>query len=625
MWFAVHVAAAVLFQINTAAAADRPLDVERATQAYVVAENWIARGDVPDSTVSIEASDVAGVRVTLRFEGVTLGQATATLDQPLQLLADRRDRDFMLLVRQAAAAAVEQARQTLVALAAKPGGRNIPQRYSEVAPLVQLDMQFARPPQRIRLAGLDELPRHWTIGVQGLALRQGEAWAYSYPGTAIAANLSLPDQLQRLLRALGLDITAMPKIGKDGGPAVYRFDVMHLVRTRRDGPVVRLWRGQTVLPAGPLTERSIHVAAKLWADHLVVMQQEDGGFSGTYQPTADRFEPRRASIPDAMLACYALARFSRSPRLSEVDARRYAEVARRGVVAAVDELRVRRLAEEARQGEPQDRGPDAGLPPVRCPEAAMTLLALLETPDTADLKDARDRLAGALLACSQESGRFRLLPHTRASEATPPVQALATLAVVRMYDRTRQPVYLNQARRAIDAMWTGTDAARLASVMPWAAYAEIEMLRLGQATPGLMVVRDEMKAIWKTQVRPEDALGDAPASPDAVGGFRLDTQIVPEPTWLSAGPLAALAAATSVDGFVPQADRAAWLVDSAVGLRFLYQLTMTTDAAWYVHDLTRSLGGVRTAFWDNRQPISATAMALLAAAEMEQALAAPAP
>jgi len=621
----------MLLTINIIAvgeAGGQPIDQTLATQAYTVVENWVDRGSVPTRTVAIEAEDVAAAHVTLRFEGVTLGQATAAVDQPMRMVADRKPRDFMPLLLTATRDAIAEAKKTLVTLSAKPGGDTVPNDYRQIAPLLQLDLQLARSPQLLTLAQPSDLTAKMTVGVHGLAMRHEGRWAWTFPGSAIAANLSLPDQLNRMLRDLSLDITQLPTVGDR--QAMFRFEVLHLIRRTADGPVARLHRGQDVVPAGPLSERSIQTVAKLWADHLIYRQQSDGGFTGTYQPTSDRFDPPRASITDTMLACYALARYSRSPALGEDQAQRYAAAARRGVQAAIEQLGampepVDDPTEKPRAGE--QRTVDKGMPAIRCRHAAMTLLALIETPGTADLKPARDRLAGALLACSGPEGRFRSLPDQRSGEVSRPTHALATLALVKMYGQTRQAIYLDTARQAGEAMWTDAESMRIASVMPWAAMMEFELLGLGQPTQGLLVVRNHAELLWETQVSPaaaaanRDPVKDGYVSPDTVGGLALATDIVPEPTWLTAGPLAGLAAGLPVGGFVAEADRGDWALDAAVGLRFLYQLTMTPDAAWYVHDLPRSVGGVRTAFWDNRQPPAATAMALLAAAELQHALA----
>jgi len=437
----INIAAVVLTILTTiggGVATGQPLDRSLATQAYNVVENWVARGQTPAHTVAIEAEDVAAVHVAIRFQGVALGQAITAMNHPRQLLAEREARDFMPLLLDATKVAISETRKSLIALSAKPGGNALPQDYREIAPLLQLDIEFARPPQPLILDQPSDLPTRMIVGQHGLAMTHNDQWAWVFPGTAVASNLSLPDQLNRLLREHGLDITQLGAVSKQR--AFMRFEVMHLVRRKADGPVVQLYRGQSVLPAGPLTDRSIGIAARMWADHLVLRQQSDGGFSGTYHPTADRFDPQRATIADSMLAAYALARLSRVPGLDEADAKRYADATRKAIDTCIDALKAQPPKVKDFEKKDEQAEPDAGLPDIRCQHAAMTLLALLETPGTADLKAARDRLAGALLACTNETGQFRSLPDPRASDVSRPTQALATRALVRMYAQTRQPV-----------------------------------------------------------------------------------------------------------------------------------------------------------------------------------------
>jgi len=135
-----------------------------------------------------------------------------------------------------------------------------------------------------------------------------------------------------------------------------------------------------------------------------------------------------------------------------------------------------------------------------------------------------------------------------------------------------------------------------------------------------------MDAVWQQQVEPPEA--DSPRSPDqpgfvapdTVGGFRMTGQLVPEPTWRSAAMLAALAAAPRAPNVVNADQRDRWLVDLAAAFAFLDQLTIDAPDTWYIQRPHRAIGGVRMALWDNRLPLAATAMSLVAAVEFQQTL-----
>ena len=104
--------------------------------------------------------------------------------------------------------------------------------------------------------------------------------------------------------------------------------------------------------------------------------------------------------------------------------------------------------------------------------------------------------------------------------------------------------------------------------------------------------------------------------PDTVGGLDLSDELIGEPTWRTAPPLAALVEAVRVEGCVALEDQPQWLVNGSLAARFLKQLTMQTPSTFYVRDPRTARHAVRLALWDNRQTTAATAMALLATAEL---------
>jgi len=610
----------IVLVLLTAAGGDRAkaqtLEEATAIQAFAVVENWVARAAVPDSVPTLETAGVAAVHVTLRFEGVTMGQATATRDDPLEAVASDEPRNVLALLRPATREALEAVKRSLTTLNARPGQGAAPDQIEQIAPLLQLDIQLAGPPRPLRLERLAHLPERMVVDVHGLALRKGSDWAWQFPGNAIAANLSLVDQVERLRGQLRLGPMALRDLAAEEAPRFYRFAVAYVVGPSADRPPRRLYRGQEVLPTRPLTLDETRRLTDRWATYLEQRQRPEGYFAGTYHPTGDRYDPARASAADAALAAYALARYARLDRLDADRRQALAAASRRAIERIVQQMGIDPSAERA------DASQTARLPTA---DLAMTLIALLETPGAGDLKSIRDRLAGLVRSARTADGRFRRATHARATEATRPASALATLALVRYFDQTRSPAYLEAARESLGALWA--DAAEApASVFPWAALAEFDLMRLERATPGVLTVRETCRALWRRQVRPEDAGSPQAiepgrgASPDTVGGLVLDAELVPEPTWLTAGPLVALAAAMPGAHFVAEDERPQWMLDTALGLRFLEQLTLTKDAAYYVLRLSWAIGGVRTAFWDNRQPLSATAMALLAGSEFEHAL-----
>ncbi len=581
-----------------------PLDRALAEQVYLQAERWVERGAVPERSVAVKATDVAAVRVSLRLSGRRLGQGQAAVDDPTTVAAGKPT-DAAELARQAVADALDQAAQSLVQLANLNPDAAIATDLTRVGPLLQVDVQVARAPQALAMERIDQLPRRIVVDVHGLAMRRGKRWAWLFPGDAVAGNLGLDEQVNALLSQVGLNPTAVPTINQADGPKLHAFTVIHLLRPASGKPVRELHRGQVVERSSPPDFAGIDAMARQWAEVLIRRQDGRGRFAGTYLPTADRFEPRLASTQDAALACYALAKYSRSAHLPNDLAEHYAHAAGQGVQALAAELT------------------DANEPALRVADAATTLLAILETPGVAELKAQRDRLARVLIESFAQS-----LDQAKADQQTEatPTDALAALALVRYHDRTRDAQALATAHAALGMIWGDARQASAASVMPWAALAEFDLLRLQRATPGIAVVKRTAESYWDLQVHPpgptapNDPFAPGYVSPDTMGGFVLDAAALPEPTWRSADALIVCSAALASRGMVDAGRRTEWLLDCAAGFGYLRQLTMTDHTLWYTRSPADARGGVRIAFWDNRQPLAATALALVAVAEYAQAL-----
>lgn len=620
VWFAgITGAAAVMLWGNAARAQSGDGDAAGgpslavAKQAYALAEAWAQRGRTPDQTVSIEAEGVSAICVTLRLQGARLGRATASVERPARQAGSGEAIDLSPMLKRATAAALAEARDALPKLEGRIDGQPIPDDLERVAPMITLDLQLAGPPRSLNLGHRRDLLRRVVPGLHGLAAQRGDRWAWLFPGTVIETNLSLPGQLQRLFGALNLPPDASAAIGTDEAPPLYRFEAVHLVRLSPNRPTTALRRGQTLMPTEPLNLARARRFADLWAMRLRQWQHDSGHLPGTYQPTADRFQPERASPVDAALACLALGRYARLERLDEEAAEAAAKAARDGLRATLEQIG---MDVEAANPTPDDASA------LSTAAAAILVAAIADTPGAGALKPARDELADLALAAREPGGGFRRAASGRADPAPAPQQALIAHALVRLYDHTRRRDALEAAQAAMSRLWREHDQREAVALLPWIALAEQDLHRLGKGTPGLLALRETLRAVRAAQVTAaddSDAL-EPGAVREAIGGFKLQSGLVDEPTWHSARPLIALAAALPNERFVGREDQSQWLVDAALGLRFLAQLTLTRDAAWYARQPSRAIGGVRTAFWDNRQPVPATALALLAAVEFDHSV-----
>lgn len=609
MWYRINMFAGVLaawfalLAMPTGAHAAQPLDEPVARQAYAVAAQWVSRGKASSDPPQVLVTDLAGVELTVRLEGLRLGQARLLTEAP----TDRRaEVDLMPLLARAVNAALMDADATLRALRSRPEGIAFEGSLSDLAGQLALDIQFAHVPRPLQLDDLSELPRKIVPSGHGLALQRQQQTAWLFSGTAIAANLSLQEQLYRLLAEVGLPAAQIRNIGKQVGPKVHAFRVIHLSgRPGTDGParVDRFARR----PASSTPDLArVKRTTDQWAQRLVARQRQDGRFSGTYHPSSSDYDPTIAGTADAALAVFALARYARLGDLIDQQNAPAANAARLGVIALCEQL-----VPTGPRGRETVTGPQLHLAP-----AAMTLAALIETSGTGGLKDRRDRLAGALLSMQNPDGSFRHRTGPEASSASIGSQALAVHAMVSMYEQTRDANYANHARAGLMSLWQQAGGDKAVAAMPWLAMAELAMARLDEPTANLAKLRQVARVVRQVQVQPTDAS----QPPDTTGGIILDAMIIPEPTWQSARPLTMLALLPRDTRLSDPEQLNAHLMSITQGLGFLARLSLDQPNDWYVRQPGEARGAVRQAMWDNRQPLAATAMALLAGAEFQHTL-----
>ena len=567
-------------------------DIESAAfEAYQVARNWVERGLVPEQTLSIRAQGVSAVHVTLRVQGWTVGQATAAAPAAIGPSAGE-SMDLMPLVASALRQALREARAALATRGAA---------LTDGTQLV-LDLQVARPLDPLRLESLAQLPRRIVPHAHGLAVSRDARWAWSFPGNAIAANTDLNGQLNRLAAELDIPLARKATIGTVDGPALYRFEVVHITAPVGENEPVRLYRGNELLATEPLDDQALALLAEQWADYLVERQREDGRFAGTYEPTADQYQPETADAASVAMAAYALAR---AAKLAGVSQNARSEAAHRAaeVLAGL----IGRPDHTSRQ----IIGHDAEV-------TALTLLAL--TTAAPQRKSERDRLLEALGGMLDAQGRFRTSLDAAAGPCSLETQSLAAAAMVAGFEQTRDPKLLDQATRALAAAWRQADESTEHRLLPWVAIAESALIRLDRPTGHAQKLADLCDRMWQRQIQP---WGDAAGrhSPDTIGGFLVGGRLYEEPTAESAAVLAGLASVMGSERIVPEDQRVRWLIGSGLAGRFLDQLTLQPSGAYYTRNPDEAIGGVRIALWDNRQPLRTTATALIALTELRQALA----
>jgi rhamnogalacturonyl hydrolase YesR len=576
-----------------AAATVMVMDEAIARQVYTVAENWVGRFRLPDQVTPIAVTDLTSVHVTIRRGGATVGQGSAAIEDPAHPPAVGVD--VMALARQAVGDALRSA----------VGAFNSPAQLMEQAHELTLDIQFAGPVLPVKVTQLADLPDQIVTSRDGLALQHGTAWSWCPPGNAVASNTNLQGQLNRLLAGVNLPVDQIQRVGSPDGPSLHRFDTIHLVRPTPGEPIVSLQRGSVVLPPVVVSGSMLLTISQQLASHLIARQLDDGRFAGTYEPTSGRYSIPIAGTPDTTLCAYVLARAARVPGLTDEQRQPLQTASLKALRAALDAM-------NDSVEDPADRLPQ--LVPT-----ATTLLAILQAPGAGELKNERALLTDDLLNMQQASGLFHLAAGSAGRLAPLSGQSVAAAALASLFDRTRDPRIAEAARRALTSIWpkVADDEKQAVFAMPFLAIAEVTLARAGAPTGNLVRFKPLADAMWARQITPWGDAKRSAAAPDEVGGFTWGG----EPTWQSAQVLAGLAVLLTEPDAVPQEQRMDRLAAAGIGARFLAQLTIQTPGAYYIHRPGEAVGGVRLSLSDNRQPLFATATALLAIAELQHAAA----
>ena len=599
-------------------------------QDWVRAEEGVPADDQLDNR---PVAGVFGVYVTLREDGRVLGRGQALRDDVAEAIDGGGP---AVQLAELCAAATRQALDELRDKKMKRAvelGINDPDLFKQALiatrQRVQVDIQIGHSLESIVLPqDGDEAAVFATFapGFHGLRLSSplvGEP-DYAWPATELSRNTTPIRLMLWLMDKQGYAADDLPLVARADGPALQRFEVMHMVRPGPAQPMRQLIRGNLILNQQVIDARTIDGLAERVArflDQLVVQDDTTRqiGVRGVYQPSMDRYAPQWAEPRQAALMCYALNRHAKI----QFDAEAAGETMRSRV------KRVLRLAEQMES----DALPEPGKPKHLV--AAFLLMALCESPVNLDPAQIalRDRLGQALIDLHHpEGGGFRVMADDdqRLPRAS---AAVITAALAAWYEQTRdrsrtEPILAvlsdlmqvnqgNDGSRVIDLVWVSHAISKAGDLLaknnqdPDAAKETIDAWRAFLA--------EQITLLSEQQVRGKPVLGPS----DVTGGFILKSPAPgspPNPTWESAMPLSIIALGLRDPAVIAPDKIFGPLLTAQLGARFVGQLMVTQPSAYYLRNIDPALGGVRNTLWDNTLYPDCSSMALIALAELQQSL-----
>ncbi len=587
------------------------VDWFHAQQVYDRIMPWVSAGVVADAGAPLYVRDLGGVCVTLRWLGRSMGEVALTADD-----AGRTDDEVVNLAEEVAAATA----RALLVVRSELGGASDAE-LRDVLQRLQVDLQVAsRPRQLDAPPGItgDMLLQYVRPGYDGVQVVKpdGSATQWFWPANLLARSMGVRGLVLGALKDWGYPPQALADLGQPAKNPVTlrRFAVIHLVQPAPDLPVVRLIRGNVLLPPEGIDTPTLDLLGARLAIHLLRKQRDDGSMAGTFRPTAQRFEPMNASLREQALAAVALARWGRLSRIQAPADGRYipAEAAARAALGYLGDQLLPSFSRE------------------QFGAAALTLLGMIECPDAPRAKTVRDLLAKQILAQQAADGRFAGDEAKKVKPLGPGEQAVTLAALSALYEQTRGEALASALVRG-SAWLLDEGKLRNAGALPWVAGllgripAEAVTMDGKKYEPAQLraPLQEALRILLAHQVEPDPALEPA----DVVGGFDLTLRprgAAPQPDWRTSYGLWLVASCLRPGAGLSAVEAGKSPVEllhrSALAGRFIAQLTFDDPSCYYFNSRADAVGGVREALWDNHLPVEASATALLAVTELKLAL-----
>ncbi|WP_432798730.1 hypothetical protein [Poriferisphaera sp. WC338] len=612
------------------------VDLTSAIQSYLMVEDWLAKGAVPDNIAHenpIYTTALFGIRITLRQDGLKVAEGTvysqdvgAFVDIPgpavnlTALTADAARLSLHNLDEHLIDARINALAKGLITSEEKQ--RTI----TDIAPNLQIDIQLAYNLTSVNLAGQD-MPKaiyyNFAPGYHGLRLTNPARainpqskhpyGAFIWPATAIAQNMLPPSQVNRLIADLNLKLTDIPQIGQPNGLTFERFDVIHYVKPQADLQPVQLIRGNKLLPPHGIGDQEVLQIAQNLSDHIATQFAPDNRFFGTYSPTNNNYKPNYATPQQTLLTTYSVLRHQ---RFLETTGQTQPSTDNTADQASS-------IAEEIAESliNPSK--------PAKAVELSLALMNIIESPRTTVLGPLRSALANRLFTLQNEDGSFRTASNPEAKPVSQGAQALITAALATLHHRSPQQDLRPRVIGSLNVVWKLiADNPDIASAY-WIALAHTYAADLFDASdnPKMRVAFSERQQVLGKlieQLQSKQIIELPKNGPaDIVGGFQLQTiptGAIQNPSWHSAQVLALLSVGLREPGIKANHDGFGWILTASLAARFLDQLSFNDDSCYYTLSPDKVLGGTRQTLFDNRLPLTSSAMSLLATTELLETL-----
>ena len=558
-------------------------DPAASLEAFNHIETLVREWRAPEPGELRDPPGTHGASVTLRLAGRVLGRGSVM----------STDGDALLL---ATRAAIHEA--TARAPVERDALRE--EHLAELGRVVTLDVQLAGRPSPLLGETFADAAASISPGLEGVAARSADAFFPIFPGAQLTANIGPAQALQAACSEAGLPVAELASLRKNHGAIVYRFESHHMAQLEPSAGAIFLHRGGRIFPMQELNADVLRRTATGIARNLIVRVwpgEEPRGMLGAYEPWIDRYDPLVATPGEQCLAVLALFRYAGMSGVEAAESARTARFAWR----ILDDLA---LVDEG-ETDPLDSHATAALL-VLALDAALPRppgMAEIISDEHPTVARAREMITSAFVEAdgwlTDES------PASRAMIAC----ALVTLA---QQDSALRP----KAEESVRTLFRETDQGALVALTPWIGWAEIALAQGADRIPAAAALRELRDLVWFHQITYADA---GAQDADLLGGVVFTAARTPLPTWQLARPVSLLATMFADPRLTTDEEAMGELVRLMMAMRFVRQLAADEAVMHMFRDEERALGGIRGALWDQRMPVDAGAMSLIAIVETLEA------
>ena len=581
---------------------DDSVQIEQAIDTWLHIRPWIDELYVPTADRTSPGDlgpELTGISLMLRFQGRIIGVGEAH-DQGADTL------------RQATSAAVQDARSSQRV-------RDLPfEMIESVGKQTCVELELPLQPQPLLGETFEDVVASIRPGIDGLAIRRGTNWSWSFPGRMQAFGLAdRPERvLIRLLRELGLPPKNPAELRRIDDVEFYRFEVIVLTQESPESMPFESIRGTRLVPRPSELRSMAEKIAEAAADNLLTHLASDPtsdvgdipgaerladlGLFGDYEVSTDRYKPMVASPGEQALTAWALARYCAEYRGLVPETR--SEIRR------IAGLIIERLATV----DPVEEEP---LSDERCvPLILLTGLALYDRAENRDpvlseppiLAKARERFLAQIDRPEDEQQKTNLS-----------IRALEAVAACALSQETDPIISPEKAAQMLESVWRTAVPNELIGVLHFLILADRTLSPNPNLASHRAASQHLIEASIVNQIGHQDSLVAVdPPVRDLLGGFVLSGSPRTTSGASSLRPALALAAAAR-NGLIPAPERqAAWQSSLELALRFAQQLQIDDTQAYRTPASTRARGGLKSAPWSNLSRLSDTALALLLATEV---------